>query len=158
MLVRFRALRSRFNFKEFVSTVRETTTDLSVGDVASVGRYGRGGAGVALPAILGAGLLKGGSGLASLITGYANTPRDVDTDEQTAAADDVRQLLEAGRLSTRDLVDTGDGWKTFSEHPLFEDTCDAIADRAKARKRLVIAGVTALVVAVAGLAFFLLRH
>lgn len=158
MLVRFRALRSKFNFKEFVSTVRETTTDLSIGDVASVGRYGRGGAGVAMPAILGAGLLKGGSGLASLITGYANTPRDVETDEQSATVTEVQELLRAGRLSTRDLVNTGDGWSTLAEHALFDETCHAITDRAQARRRVVVGGVVALTLVLAGIAFFVLGH
>ena len=158
MVVRFRALRSKFNFKEFISTVRETTTDLSMGDVAQVGRLGRHAGGIAAPALLGAGLIKGGSGLASLITGYANTPRDVETDEQSATVTEVQELLRAGRLSTRDLVNTGEGWSTFAEHALFDEICHGIDDRAQARRRLIIGGVLGLAAALAAVAFFVLRH
>jgi hypothetical protein len=133
--IRYRALKSKFNAREYWMTVRETTTDLQIGETLKVG--GR----AAAPALLGATMLKTGSGIGALVTGYANAPKDVESDEQVASANEVLAMLKTGKLSTRDLVDAGEGWQTFAEHPLFCDLCDELTQREARRTRWIWAGV-----------------
>src|SRR4051794_4859609 len=111
MEIRFRALTSKFDASEFLNTVRDTTTDLQIGDVASLNRY-RTTRSVGAVAVSGATLLKGASGIGALVTGYANTPKSVEETEGVADEAEIGRMLEAGALKRRDLVDAGRGWQT----------------------------------------------
>ena len=160
MQIRFRALTSRFSTKEFLATVRDSSSSVSLGEMMSgiddvPGRRNR--ARLLVGAVASAGLINGVSGLAGLVTGYANAPKDVESDEQVASADEVLALLDTGKLSPRDLVDAGEGWQTFAEHPLFCDLCDALVKRERRRSRVLWAAGAAGVAATLALLTLLAR-
>src|SRR2546428_813091 len=119
MNVRYRLLTGKFDRGEFWNTVGETTADIAVGR----GRLG------AAPAIL-----KGGSALGALVTGYANTPKKVEAEDRSGSVDEVKSLLREGTLKPADLVDAGAGWQTFSQCQAFSDVCDELAEADEKRR------------------------
>jgi hypothetical protein len=148
MEIRFRALTSKFSSKELLATVQASASTVPVGELLDAvsdvpGHRNR--ARLQAGAVASAGLINGVTGLAGLVTGYANAPKDVESDEQVATVDAAHALLEEGKLSPSDLVNMGTGWQTFAECGEFDDTCHEILNRDRRSRLFFVAAIIGLV-------------
>jgi hypothetical protein len=83
----------------------------------------------------------------------ANTPLRVSAKEGAAPLETVRQMVLAGDLKLRDLVDVGAGWETVEDCLLLDEACEP--HRLRAHQMSLLAPV-AIGVLVLGVLVFLL--
>lgn len=66
-------------------------------------------------------------------------PRNVSVEEHEAPLHRVRELVETGALSGRDLIDVGRGWESIADCFEVSEAIETRKDERKRRLRIVVA-------------------